>query len=178
MSKAMRRKMSAELETRFKAVKDCAIIGFKQLSATQASELRLNLHESGLRMNVVKNSCAGHAFEKLAAPGLQRLLDGPSAIVWGGDDPSHMARLLIGWSDKYKNIEVRGGLLQGGSIGPDKLRGLASLPARKMLIGMTVSAVAAPLSKFISAHIALLRELAGCVSAVKEKLEKASTPAG
>lgn len=178
MSKMIRRRMADELEARFKTMRDCAVIGFRQLSATQASELRLTLRESGLRMNVVKTSCARHAFERLAIPGILKLLDGPTAIVWGGEDPSQMAKLLIGWSDKYKNIEVRGGLLQGNSIGPDKLRGLASLPARNVLIGMTVSAIAAPLSKFVGAHAALLRKLVGCVSAVKEKLEKASAPAG
>ncbi len=177
MSKAIRRRISGELETRFKTVRDCAIIGFKQLNATQASELRLTLRESGMRMNVVKNACARHAFEKFAVQGIRKLLDGPSAIVWGGDDPSLLAKLLIGWSDKYKNIEVRGGLLQGGSIGPDKLRGLASLPARKVLIGMAASAFAGPLATFVGAHAAILRKLMGCVSAVKEKIEKASAAA-
>ncbi|MDQ7781173.1 MAG: 50S ribosomal protein L10 [Planctomycetota bacterium] len=168
MSKVMRQRMSAEYEKMWTGVRDCAVVGFKNIGATQATELRLTLRDSGLKMHLVRNSGAQHAVRKLAWADVERLFIGPSAIVSGTGDPCQMAKVLLGWADKHKNIEVRGGLLQGSPIGPEKIRDLAGLPPRKVLMGMVVSAFSAPLAKCVGAHAAVLSKLARCFSAVVE----------
>lgn len=60
---------------------------------------------------------------------------GPVSIAFGYDEPTIPARILSDFSKKYKALELKGGVVQGEIFDVDKVKQLATIPSKEVLIG-------------------------------------------
>lgn len=172
MPSRVNRLMHAEMVARYRDVGDMVLIGYRGLNASEVGAFRADLRAGGARMRVVKNRLTIRAFSDLGRPEVARLLDGPTAILNGGDDPVALARLACEFAKRNDKLEVKGGVVEGRLLTADEVRRLATLPGRSELQGQIVGLACAPGAAVASALAAPGGRLAGAIRALVEKREK------
>src|SRR2546421_12869037 len=109
MSKKVKNLITRELSEKFKDVEGVAVISPRGISAIRNNTIRRKLHEKGVRMTVVKNTLAKRAIgDGSRLKGFDRLLDGPSAVIYGQASISAIARLLMEEKKADDKLELRG----------------------------------------------------------------------
>src|SRR4051794_2316173 len=96
MSKQVKDLITKDLAGRFKDLDGVAVINPRGIGAIKNNLIRRRLHEKGLKMTVVKNTLARRAVaDGSKLKGFDKLLDGPSAVVYGKQSISTIARALL-----------------------------------------------------------------------------------
>src|SRR5207244_12940869 len=95
MSKKVKNLITREFGERFKGVESVAVISPRGIDATKNNNIRRRLREKKLRMTVVKNTLVRRAVGDSKLKGFDKLLDGPSAVIYGEASIATIARLLL-----------------------------------------------------------------------------------
>src|SRR3712207_3672464 len=96
MSKKVKNLITKELSDKIKDVDGVQVINPRGINANKNNSIRRKLHEKGVRMTVVNNTLAKRAVgDGSKLKGFDRLLDGPSAVIYGQASISAIARLLL-----------------------------------------------------------------------------------
>jgi len=121
---------------------------YRGLTVSEMGELRRALNQSGVSLQVVKNTLARRASEGTGFKAAEALFTGPVAIAYGSD-PVGMAKAMDDFAKKYKALEVRGGVLDGKMIDAAGVKALASLPSREVLLAKMLGSMQSPISGFV-----------------------------
>jgi len=170
MSKGLRRRMVDELAGRYGGCRNFVLVDYRGMNGRQSVELRRDLQESGVRMNVLKNSVALHTFEKLGWKALQDRLSGMTALVYG-PDAVVIAKKLVAFREKTQKPEIRAALVEGRAFGPEQVDVLSKLPGREQLLGIFLGTLQGVTQKFVSTLNEIPRKFVGTLKAVQDKLD-------
>jgi len=176
MSKTLKRYIKDDIKTRLGTERSVIVLRLDKFNVERANDLRSKLRKEGARMTVVHNRVARLAFAELDMEGAGDVLDGMSAIAYGGPDGAmSVSRVVSEWTKKNKDggISFLGGYVDGQKLTPTEVETLATLPNRQQLLSMIASAVAAPMQQIASQVNELLAGVARAVDAVRECKEKA-----
>src|SRR5688572_26798976 len=113
MSKQVKDLVTKEIGTRLKGLDSVAVINPRGIDASKNHGIRRRLRGKGLRMTVVKNTLARRAAAGSKLEGFDKLLDGPSAVVYGQASISAIARLLVSEKKLDEKLELRGVFFDG-----------------------------------------------------------------
>lgn len=145
----MRKKMVDELASRYEGVENFILVDPRGLTANQTVEMRREMRLQEVKMNVVKNSVALHAFKKAGLEPLSELLTEMTAVCCG-PDPVAIAKLVHEARDKYeKKPKVRGAMIDGQIMDAKQVAELSKLPSREQLMGTLLATFNAPASTFV-----------------------------
>lgn len=164
----------AELSERYKNVSNYVFVDYKGLNASQATEFRNQLHKTGLRMNIIKNSNAQVAFEKLGQKELVQFLDGPTAVIFPEKDVESvtLAKEVVTWRTKNKVLKIKGGYLEGRISSAEEVNLLARIPSRAALLGQLAGVFNAPLTNLARALKGTMQKMAVGLQAFVDKQAK------
>jgi large subunit ribosomal protein L10 len=174
MSKAIRNKIVDTYTTRLQGLKAAVLVDYRGLSSAQASSLRSALRADKIRMTVLKNTSAQRAFDRMGWKDLVPMVSGPTALVYGCDDPILLSKRIVTWRQKNKVLEIRGGCIDGKAVAPATISQLAQMPGREQILAGTVGAIQAPLTSFVGTLEGVLRKFIGTVDAIAEKNKTAA----
>jgi large subunit ribosomal protein L10 len=179
MSKKVKSLITKELGDRFKGVESVAVINPRGIAATKNNQIRRKLREKGVRMTVVKNTLAKRAVgDDSKLKGFDKLLDGPSAVIYGEASISTIARMILDEKKADEKIELRGIFFDGEVYVGDKgVEQVSKLPTREEAIGQVVALILAPGQRLGGIFKGQAGKIAALIKAVEEKAEKAGTPA-
>ncbi len=181
MSKRVKSLIEKEMVSRFKDIDSVAVINPRGINAIKNNQIRRRLREKGLRMTVVKNSLVKRATAKSKLEGFGKLLDGPSAIIYGKASISTVARLLLEEKKTDEKIELRGIFFDGEVyVGDDGIKKVSKFPTREEAIGIIVASMLSPGKKLAGALKGPQGKIAGIIKAIEEKAkekEGAAAPA-
>ena len=140
----------------------------------EIDELRTKLLETGARFSVVKNTLTRLAAEQAGVQALLELIDGPTAIAFidADGDPAAAAKILNDTARMHDVLVIRGGLLEGDTVGDAEIKQLATLPPADVLRAQLAGAVAAPLTTIVGLFTAPLRDLVNVLDARIKQLEE------
>ena len=174
MQKADKERVVAELTDKLKNTQTLIVADYRGLTVTDIDKLRTELLQHGARFQVVKNTLTRRAAEEAGADALLTLLDGPTAIAFleTDGDPVAVAKALSNAARETRILQIRGGILEGSTIGEDEVRNLATLPPTDVLRGQLVSAVTGPLMTVVGLFTAPLRDLVNVIDARIKQLEE------
>jgi large subunit ribosomal protein L10 len=175
MSKPIKSLITHSYQSRFADVDSAVLIDIRGVGANDTMRLRQDLAGKQIRVTVVKNSLARTAFKGTALEELNRLLEGPNAMVYGGQSVVEVARELITIVKQIKEIEFKGAIMEGMLFGPDEVEALSKYPTREEAIAQTVQIFLSPAQNLVGAALGPGRKIASLVKAVEEKLEKGET---
>lgn len=185
MSKYVKNLIMKELTGRFDKVDGVAVISPRGIDATKNNGIRRKLRAQGLRMHVVKNSLAKKALADSKIKGFEKLLDGPSAIIYGAASVPAIARLLMEEKKTNATLEMRGAFFDGELyIGEDGIKAASKLPTREEAIANIVSLFLSPgknIAGILKGQASKMGNLIkGVEDAAKKKEESApaAAPAG
>lgn len=147
---------------------------YRGLNVKDMTELRAKLREVGVEYQVVKNTLALRAAEKIGLEGMDDLLVGPTAIAFGYEDPVSPAKVLSDYSKDHPALELKGGVLEGRVIDVNEVESLAKLPSREELLAQVLRGMQSPIAGLAAVLQGTINQLVYVLEAVRQEKEKAA----
>ncbi len=117
------------------------------LTAQSMTEFRQSLRERGVRFRVVKNTLTHLAADAAGKPGVKEIVEGPTGIAFGFDDPAAPARAIREFIRVSRSpMTIRGGLLGERVLTAEEVERLADLPSKDDLIARLMGQLQAPIT--------------------------------
>ena len=138
------------LEQRLKASSVIILTDYRGLSVDEIGALRGRLRDADVEYRVTKNTLLALAAERCGLHSLSAYLNGPTAAVFGKDDPGVAARLLQDFIRQYRKLEIKGAVIDGEALDADAVRLLATLPSRAELQARAIAMIQAPLRSLVT----------------------------
>lgn len=150
MSKAVELKKGvvAEITEKLQNSTAAVVVDYRGLKVEEVTELRNKFREAGVEYKVYKNTLARRAAENAGMEELVKELVGPNGIAFSYDDPVAPAKIASEFAKAHKNLELRVGIVEGAFYNEDKLKELANVPSREVLIAKLLGSLKAPVSNF------------------------------
>ncbi|WMJ82482.1 50S ribosomal protein L10 [Clostridium sp. MB40-C1] len=166
MSKNRQLKQAKVQEIKEKLEKAEAVVlaDYQGLTVEEDTQLRKNFRESGVEYKIYKNTLVALAAKELGIEGLEQYLKGPVSIAMSYDDATAPARILNNFAKDHKKLELKAGLVQGTVYDETKIKEVASIPPKEILIAKLLGSLKAPMSNFVY-----------LLNAIKEKNESAES---
>ncbi|MBV7276234.1 50S ribosomal protein L10 [Clostridium thailandense] len=149
-----------EIKEKLEKAQGVIFAKYQGLTVEEDTQLRKNLREAGVEYKVYKNTLTTLAAKEIGVEGLDAILEGPVSVALGYEDPTAPARILNDFAKDHKKLELKGGIVQGEIFDEVKVKQLASIPPREVLIAKLLGSFKAPVSN-----------LAYLLNAIKEKKE-------
>jgi ribosomal protein L10 len=146
MSKYVKNLISKDLASRLQGVDDALLVKVVGLDANRTMTLRRELRTKDIRLMVVRNSLARRATEGTSlAPAFQDI-DGPVAVVWGGEDVVSLAKEVVRLANdkEYEGFEPRGGVMDGSPLTAEDVKQVSKWPSREEQLSVLVGQILGP----------------------------------
>jgi len=160
-----------EISKKLQDAHSVVLTDFRGLDVRQMQELRSKLLESDVEYKVVKNTLLKIAAQKCKLEGLENYLAGPTALAFGLVDPIAPAKVLWDFSKKHEFLKIKAGILNGKILDASKVKELATLPSREVLLAKLLSVIQAPLVGMVSCLNAPVQGFVNCLKAITQKKE-------
>ena len=145
---------------------------FTHMDTAKTTALRKKLRETSAKFQVVPNRLFRVVAQELNYTGIETALKGPTAIVFGAGDVAATAKALrefIKGNDKIPVVKL--GHMDGALLKAADIEALASMPPKKVMQGMLVGTIAAPMSNLVGV---MSQKLATLVYVLKAAADKKS----
>ena len=162
------------LTEKLKKSKVAVLTDYRGLTVSQMQELRSRLRGGNVEYRVIKNTLARRAAEAAGVPALDSEFKGPIAIAFGYDELGVPARLINEFVRATRlKLEVVGGLVEGRVFDRDRIKQLADLPSREVLLAQLLGTLQSPVAQLVGIMQTPVQQLIGVLNAYKEKVEAA-----
>ncbi|MDQ6950978.1 MAG: 50S ribosomal protein L10 [Mariprofundales bacterium] len=145
---------------------------YRGLSVGQSEELRGELHQAGVSIQVVKNTLARRAAEDTALAAAKPLFSGPVVIAFGNDAVA-IAKAMSDFAKKHKALEIQGGVLDGKLVDIAQVTALAKLPSREVLLAKMLGSMQAPITGFVRTLSEVPASFVRILAAVRDQKQAA-----
>lgn len=174
MSKRVKEMLMAEIRDRIDGPRDLLVIDSSRLDAVATNQFRLALREKQISALTVRNTLARRALTEVGLQdALDPLLQGPSTLVWGGEDIVALSKEIAKWAKELEPLEIRGGVVEGSSLTASDVDALSKSPSREELIGQIVGLALSPGANLAGAILGPGGELAGQIETIADQDEAA-----
>jgi len=147
------------------------------MGANEITELRRQLRAAGAELRVVKNTLAVLAAEGTPVAAAKEYFRGPLSVAIGYDDPALPAKVLrdfIAKGKRDKKMRITLGLIEGKILDPARLKAVADLPSRKVLLAQLLAGMLGPLGGLVGTMNGILSNFVGTLIAIKEQPKEES----
>lgn len=141
----------AELESRIARAELMILTDYRGLNVVDLQGLRGQLRGVGAEFAIAKNTLTRIAANKQGITSLDAVLEGPTALVFTGEDVVGPSKVINDFVRTSRILKVKGVLLQGKVGGAEQVEALATLPPKEELIATIVGALDAPISNVVFA---------------------------
>ena len=112
------------------------------------------------------------AAREIGLDDLVPLLTGPTAVAFGYDDPVAPAKILSEFAKTNRDLELKGGVLEGKVLDVDGVKALAELPSREELLAQVVRGMQAPIAGLVNVLQGTIRNFVYALDAVRKQKRK------
>ncbi len=152
ISKDKKRNILAKLESAFTEASSIAFVGFSKLSVADASKLRKDLSQAGVRYFVAKKTLIKRALADRGYVGEVPELPGEVAVAWTAEDITAPSRGIYEHGKKLKGaIALLGGVFEGAFVDKGGMTAIATIPPLPVLRGMFVNVINSPIQGLVIA---------------------------
>ena len=163
-----------DLNERFSRSKVVIVTDYKGLDVTMINDLRRKLRAHEIEYKVVKNSLLIRASEETDVALIKDSSKGPSAVALSYEDPVAPAKVLTKFSEEYRNLEIKAGVMDGKVLDLAAIKTISTLPSREELLGKFLSACNGVATGFVRVLNAIPVQFLNVLQAIKEQKEAAS----
>ena len=153
ISKDKKRAIIAKLTDAFKEASSIAFVGFTKLTVKDASRLRTELSQKGVRYFVAKKTLIRRALAERGYQGEVPVLPGEIAVAWTkGAEVTAPAQGVYEFGKKMKGaLALLGGVFEGSFLDAEKMTVIATIPPMIVLRGMFVNVINSPIQGLVTA---------------------------
>ncbi|PCJ63010.1 MAG: 50S ribosomal protein L10 [Planctomycetota bacterium] len=157
----------------YKDVSSVLLFNYQGMGVKREGLLREKLAQVGGKMGVIKNSVAKIAIAGTALESASEYLNGPVAIISGGEDIVGIAKATQNYLDEGGEGAgcFAGAIIEGIALDADKASEVHKMPSKKDIQALIVGLALGPGSKLVSSIIAPAANIGGIVKALVEKKE-------
>ena len=141
------------------------------LKVSELSEIRTKANESGIHIQVIKNSLAKLAFVGTDFGCSDEVLFGPSLFAFSFEEPGAAAKLLKTYAKNFDELEIKALVVEGQLLDGSQIDILAKLPSKDEAYGLIANVLQAPVGKFATLLNEVPSKLARVLSAVRDNKE-------
>ncbi|MBI1337241.1 MAG: 50S ribosomal protein L10 [Phycisphaera sp.] len=172
MSKPVKNLIETQYKTIFADLDGAVLIDIRGITSNDTNALRATLAQRGIRITVVKNSLAKRATTGTSLEKIGDLLEGASAVVYGGDSVVNVARELIEQAKTLPNLTFKGALMEGTLFKAEEIEALSKYPTREEAQAQALQLILSPGKNLVASILGPGKKIASLVKAIEEKLEK------
>jgi large subunit ribosomal protein L10 len=145
---------------------------YRGLRVDEVTNLRRQLREAGVEMHVVKNTLFLRAAEAAGMAAAGELAEGPTALIFGFDDPIAPIKTVVEYQRTARNtFAARKAFMDGEVIPAARLSVLATLPSRDVMIAEFAGALQSPITNLVYLLQATVQEFGGLIDARLSQVE-------
>ncbi len=146
---------------------------YTRTTVNQMTALRRAMRAGGIEFTVVKNTLMYLAADQAGMPQVKDIVQGPTAVAFGYDDPAAAAKTISDYARANANsFTIRGAVMGGGdSLGPEGVNRLATLPPKPQMLAILLAQMQAPMSRLVGALIGPVQNLDNVLRARMSQLE-------
>ncbi len=170
--KLCKEKMMEEMLLRFTKHPNFVITSFMGTSAGNIEQLRRSLKKSQANYFVVKNSILKLIFNKMKLEDEAAKVEGGMGISLCGEDVAATCNLLVSFSKTNDKFKIKGAVIEGKRLSVDRVKELAGLPPKNVLLGRVVGGIKSPITGFVNTLGGIIRGLVYVVDAIKTSKAK------
>lgn len=173
-----------EFQGRVGGVSHGILVNYTGLSVNETNALRKRLMKNALRMTVLKNRIANLVLKPKFGDGIGQVLKGPTAVIYGGEDPVSAAKTVLECCKGLNKLQVRGGFIEGKSLTKAEVEALSKMPSKEDLLSQVLTGIITPASNLAYCFDAIYQqlnfgavatELGGLLDSYHEKLKSSSS---
>lgn len=169
MQKQAKTKVIKDIKDKFERSKVVILTDFKGLTMAQLSKLRKQLRPIEAEFNVFKNTLIARAIKDKAYDGIDPLLAGPTALLFGYKDQVAPTKVLADFIKENEKLGIKGGLLDGKTIDTKVITQLSRLPSREVLLAKVLGGMKAPITNFVLDCKGIMNKFVFALNAIKDK---------
>lgn len=136
--------------------------------------LRKQARESGVRLQVIRNTLARRAVEGTEFECVSDALKGPSLFGFSMEDPGAAARLFKDFAKENEDFEVKALAVGGKLLEANQIDALAKLPTRDEALALLMSVMIAPVTKLARTFNEVPSKITRAVAAVRDQKKDAA----
>lgn len=151
-NREIKEQVVADIVEKIKNAESVVICSYSGLTVEQVTALRKECRENDVHYCVLKNRLVLRALQELNITGLDDLLNGPNAFVFGGRDVTNAPKIVNSFIEKNKltSLEIKGGLMGTEALSVAAVKELANMPSREELLATLVGCLVSPVSALVS----------------------------
>jgi len=171
MSKLVKEMQIFDIRSRIGESREMLVIDSARLDAVATNRFRLGLREKSISALTVRNTLAKQALRQAGVTALDSFLQGPSTLVWGGEDIVDLSKEITRWVKELKLLEIKGGTVEGSTLSASDVDALSKSPSRDELIGQIAGTILGPGAELAAALLGPGGTLAGQIKSIADEDE-------
>lgn len=144
-------------------------VDYRGLTSAEMTELRAKARETGVKLQIIRNTLARRAFDGTTFECLVDTFKGPTLIAIAAEEPSATARLLRDFAKNHDKLEIKALSLGDTLLDASQVDRVASLPTKDEAIAKLLSVMQAPITKLVQTMAEPHAKLVRVIAAVKDK---------
>jgi large subunit ribosomal protein L10 len=168
ISRQKKEEILADLKTALGEAGGALFTDFRGVDVAGMTDLRAKLRAEGSRYVVAKRTLAERALTETPAETVDALLDGATGIAFVGEEPVAVAKVLVDFRKEYESFVIKGGLLGGEFVGPEKIGALAKTPPREVLLATLFAVMKSPHASLVAVLAGTLRKAVATLAAIAD----------
>ena len=172
MHKSEKEQVIQELNAKFARAKSAVLAEFLKLDVAAETQLRKKCRDAGVEYRVIKNTLAKRAAKGTPLESLSGDFTGSVALALGYADVIAPAKILTDFAKGLDAIKLRGGMLEGQKLSPEKVKAVAKMPGLRELRAQILGLLAQPAARLVRTIGAPAGQLARVLQARQQALAK------
>jgi len=172
LARRCKERMVEELLARFNDHPNFVITSYMGSSVSDLETLRRNLRKSSADYFVVKNAILRIIFNRLKLESEASKIDGGMGILLSGEDVISTCKALVTFANAHEKFKIKGAIIDGKSVPTDRVKQLAAIPSKNVLLSLVVGGIKSPITGFVNTLGGILRKFVCVVDAVKSSKQK------
>ena len=149
-SEKILKQKETEVEALAAELKDAKVIlltDYRGINVADVTKMRKDLRNVNTEYKVIKNNIIKRALNANGETGLDNLLEGPTALIYGNEDYLEPSKVVYNFTKKNDFYKIKGGIIEGEVKTAEEIITLAKLPSRTELIAGLAAALLGNISK-------------------------------
>lgn len=138
-----------EIKDKFERANCIVLANYQGIDVEQDTQLRKKMREMGVEYKVYKNRLVKIVAKELGYDFLIEHLEGATSIAFGYDDIISPAKILNDFSEKSGKLSLKVGVVEKEFYDNDKIKRLAKIPSKEVLVSKLLGSIKAPLSNLV-----------------------------
>ena len=123
------------------------LVDYRGITVEDVTKLRNDVRQANADYRVIKNNIIKRALNVNGESGLDRLLEGPTALITSKEDYLAPAKAVYNFAKNNEFYKIKGGIIEGKVMTAEEIITLAKLPSRQELLAKLAGALLGNITK-------------------------------